>query len=107
MVAHPLQVAGVPLLKFQPVETHLRSSFVPGVNEVPGNVDSNHFSSRLCEGNRRRAIAAAEVQHPQWRRYPERLNQGFSRLTHHGGNLSEVAFFPQCFVWIHALEGRK
>ena len=39
-----LQVARISLLKFQPGETRLRSSFVPGVNKVPGNVDSDNVS---------------------------------------------------------------
>ena len=44
MVADTLQVARISLLKFQPVETRLRSAFVPGVDEVLGNVDSNNVS---------------------------------------------------------------
>ena len=28
-------------------ETRLRRSFVPGVNEIPGNVDSNNFSAQM------------------------------------------------------------
>ena len=43
MVADALQVARISLLKFKPVETRLGSPFVPGFNEVPGNVDSNHL----------------------------------------------------------------
>jgi len=102
MIADPLQVARISLLKLQPVETRLRSSFVPGFNEVPGNVDSNDFSPQTGQGNRRRAISAAKVQNPQRRRYSERLNECLARLAHQGGNLGEVAFLPQCFVWIHS-----
>jgi len=52
-------------------------------------------------GESRCAIAAAEVQHPQRRRYPKRLCNCFSRLSHQGGNLGKVTFLPQRFVWIH------
>jgi len=82
MVPDTLQVAGIALLKFQPVETSLRRPFVPGVNEVLGNVDSNNFSPQTGERNSRSAISAAEVQNPQRRRDPERFHQGFSRFTH-------------------------
>src|SRR5260221_8364423 len=100
MVTDPLQVARISLLKCQSFEPPLRSSFVPGVNEVPGNVDSNNFSTQKGEGNRRGAISAAEVQSPQRRRYLERLNDSFARLTHKGGNLGKVAFLPHRFIWI-------
>jgi len=46
MVADPLQVGRISLLKFQPVETRLRSALVPGLNEVLSNVNSNNFSSQ-------------------------------------------------------------
>src|SRR6185503_12538656 len=101
MVADPLQVARVSFLKGQSGETCLRSSLVPGVNEVPGNVDADNFSSHPRQGNGRGTITAAEVQHPQRRRYSERLYNGFSRLTHQGGNLRKVALLPQCFVRVH------
>ena len=43
MIADPLQVTRISLLKLQLVEARLGSPFVSGVNEVPGNVDSNYF----------------------------------------------------------------
>src|SRR6266487_135889 len=101
MIADPLQVARISLLKFQSAETRLRSSFVPGVNEVLGNVDSNNFSPQKGQRNRRSAISTAEVQNAKRRRHAERFNDCFSRLTHEGGNLGKVAFLPQRFVWIH------
>src|SRR4029077_1345017 len=101
MVADPLQVARISLLKCQSFETRLRGSFVPRVNEVPSNVDSDHFSPQSRQRNRRSAISAAQVQNPQRRRYPERFDYCFSRLPHQGGNLGKVAFFPQRFIWIH------
>ena len=102
MVADSFQVARVSFLKFQPVETRLRRSFVPGLNEVPGDVDSDNVGAHTGQRNRGCAISAAEVQSPQRRRDPERLNDCFSGLTHERGNLGKVAFFPQRFVWIHA-----
>ncbi len=82
MVVNALQVAGISLLKFQTLETGLRSSLVPGLNKVPGNVDSNNVSSQTGQGNCRSTISTAEVQNTQRRRYPERLNERLSRLTH-------------------------
>ena len=101
VIADPLQVARISLLKSQSVETRLRRSFVPSFNEVLGNVDSNNFSPQKGERNRCSAISAAEVQNPQRRRYLERLDDCFTRLTHEGGNLGKVTFLPQRFVWIH------
>src|SRR5258708_6273872 len=101
MVADPLQITGISLLKSQPVKTRLRSSFNPGLNEVFGNVNPTTCSPKRGERNRRSAISTAEVQNPQRRRDPERPHDGFSRFTHQGGNLGKVALFPQGFVWIH------
>jgi hypothetical protein len=60
----PLQVARISLLELQPVETRLRRSFVSGVHETAGYVDSNNFSAQLGQRNRGSAISAAQVQHP-------------------------------------------
>ena len=101
MVGDAVQVARISFMKLQTVETCLRSSPVSGFHEVPGNVDSSYFSPQKGQRHRRGAVSAAEVQGPQRRRYPDRLHDRFARFTHEGGNLCKVAFFPQCFVWIH------
>src|SRR6185369_263604 len=95
MVADPLQIARVTFLKCQSSEPRLCSSLVSGVNEVFGNVDSNHDSPQPGERDRRGAIAAAKVQHPKRWLYSERLYECFSRLTHQGGDLGKVPFLPQ------------
>src|SRR5882724_8752752 len=100
MVGDALQVAGIALLKSEAFQTRSGSPPVSCVDEIPGNVDSNDFRSQLSERNRRRAIAATQVQDADGRFYSERLNNCLARLTHQSGNLGEVAFFPQCFVWI-------
>ena len=94
MVADALQVARISFLKCQSSEARLCSSLVSGVNEVLSNVDSNNVSPQKGERNRSRAISATKVQHPQRRPYSERLYDGFSRLTHQGGNFGKVPFFP-------------
>jgi hypothetical protein len=101
MVVDPLQVARISLLKSQSVETRSRRSFVPGINEVLGYIDSNNFGPQKGYRKRCRAISAAEVQNAQRSLYPERLNDCFSRLTHESCDLGKVAFLPQSFVWIH------
>ncbi len=101
IVVDAFQIARISFLKLQPVETCLRGAFVPGLHQVPGDIDSHHIGAQTGQRNRRRAVSAAEVQRPQRRRYPEGLDDRFSGLTHESGNLREVAFFPQCFVWIH------
>src|ERR1700685_906002 len=101
MVAHLLQVARVSFLKLQTAETCLHSSSLPGSHEFSCNVDSSYFSPQTGKRHGRGAIAATEVQSAQGRRYPDRFYDALSRFTHEGGNLSEIAFFPQGFVRIH------
>ena len=50
MVVNALQVARISLVRFQSHETRLRPSFIPGVNKVPGYVDSNNFSPKRARG---------------------------------------------------------
>ncbi len=78
MVADSLQVGRIALLKFQASETRFSSAFVSSVHEVPGNINSDNFSSQTGERKRRGAISAAEVQNPQRRRDAERANERFS-----------------------------
>ena len=59
MVADPLQVSRIALLKFQLIETRLRGSLVPCVNQVLGDVDSNNFCPQKGERNGRSAVSAA------------------------------------------------
>ena len=80
MVADPLQVARIALLKRQSLEPRRRGPLVPGVDEVLGDVDADDVRSQLRQGNRRRAISAAEVQDPQRRRDPERLDERLRRI---------------------------
>ena len=87
-------------MKLQPIETRLRGSLVAGFHKVPGDIDSHHIGAQTGERQCRRAISAAQVQHPHRRRNAEGLDDRFSGLTHESGNLGEVAFFPQCFVRI-------
>jgi hypothetical protein len=88
-------------LEFQAGETRLRCSFGTGLNEVAGNIDANNLGAQKGERNRCRAVSAAKIQDPQGPRHPEGLNDGFSRLTHEGGNPSKVTLLPQRFVRIH------
>jgi len=63
--------------------------------------DANNLGAQKGERNRCRAVSAAKIQGPQGPRHPEGLNDGFSRLTHEGGNPSKVTLLPQRFVRIH------
>ncbi len=101
VVGDSVQAARVSFIKLQTVETCLCSSPVSGFHEVPGDVDSSDFSPHKGQRHRRGAVSAAEVQGPQRQRYPDRIHDRFARFTHEGSNLCKVAFFPQCFVWIH------
>src|SRR5262245_27015926 len=100
MVGDPLQVARIAFLKLQVAEARRRGSFVPGFNQVSGDIDSDNFSSQTGDWNCCGAIAAAQVQNLHLRSYPEGISDCFSRLTHERRNLCEIAFFPECFIWI-------
>jgi len=68
------QVARVSFLELQPAEIRRHSSSIAGVDEIPGNVDFQQPQPRQGQGNRRRAISAAQIEDAQRCRYPERLN---------------------------------
>ena len=49
-------------LEFQPGETGIRGSPIPGVNQISRNIDSQNIRPQLSERNRRGAISAAKIQ---------------------------------------------
>ena len=75
VVGDAFQIGRVAFLKLQVVQTRFGRPLVPGFDEVPGNVDSQDVGPQTGERQRRRAIAAAEVQHPKRRRDPEGLRE--------------------------------
>ena len=50
----PCEVAGVTLLKSQAPEALLRRPFIPGRDEIPGDVDSSNFCPETRQWHRRR-----------------------------------------------------
>src|SRR4030095_14606630 len=96
MVGDALQVGCVAFLKRQVAEACGSGSFVPGLNQVSGDIDPDNLSPQTGYWNCGGAIAAAQVQHFHLWFYSEGLRDNLSRLTHERSNLSEVTFFPQC-----------
>src|SRR5689334_23939919 len=102
MVIDAFQVAGITFLKPQPPEALFRRPFVPGLNEISGDIDSNNFSSQPGQWNRRGAVPTAEIQGPQRRPDPERFYDGLTGFAHERGNRGEITLFPKCFVRVHS-----
>ena len=50
IVGDAFQIARVSFLKLQPAETRFRGPFVPGFDEVPGDVDSRNFRPVRASG---------------------------------------------------------
>jgi hypothetical protein len=78
----------------------LRSPPIPSLDEVPRNIDAKHVCAKFRLGQCRGAIAAAEIEHLESFRDSESLHQRLSAFAHGIGNAREIAFFPECFVWI-------
>ena len=58
MVLDRLQFARISFLKFQTAETRFSGSPVPGLHEVPGDVDSSDFRPLKGQRQRRGAVSA-------------------------------------------------
>src|SRR5262249_39989818 len=48
-------------------------------------------------------IATTKIQNAHRRCNSQRFDDHLSGLAHEGRDLSKVAFFPQCLVWIHTV----
>ena len=40
------RIAGVAVMKLQPVETCIRRALVAGIHQIPGDVDSGHIGAQ-------------------------------------------------------------
>jgi hypothetical protein len=78
----------------------LRRAPVPSFHQVPRDIDSPHICTEFRRGQRCRAIATAQIQYFESFRDSECLDERLSALAHGVGDAREIAFFPECFVWI-------
>src|SRR5207249_6426575 len=99
-VRHLLQVRCVPFLKLKIGQPETRRPSVPGLDQVLSNIDPQHVGTEFRRGHSCGAVAAAEIQHLKSLRDSEFLHDRLSAFAHRVGNAREIAFFPQCFVWI-------
>src|SRR5437899_13021466 len=79
----------------------LRGALIPSIHQVGRDIDAQHVRSESRRGQCCRAIAASQVQHPKSFCDSESLHERLAAFAHGRGNAREVAFFPECFVWIH------
>src|SRR5262249_34409124 len=96
------QVAGIALLKREVREARFLGPPVAGVDEVPRDVDAEHIRAEVCRRQRRRSVAASEIENIKPFVHAEALDERLAALSHAAGNTSEVALFPQSLVWIHS-----
>src|SRR5450759_3180998 len=68
--------------------------------QVARDIDPDNVRSELRRGQRRGTIAASEIEDLESFRDSE-SHERLSAFAHGLGNAREVAFFPECFVWIH------
>src|SRR5438034_11653356 len=79
----------------------LRGALIPSVHQVARDIDAQHVRSEFRRGQCRGAIAASEIQDLEPFCDSESLHERLAAFAHGRGNAREVAFFPECFVWIH------
>src|SRR4029079_1894797 len=78
----------------------LLGALVPSLDQCSLDIDTGYISAELRGRQRRRAIAAAHIQHLHSFRDPEFLHERLAALAHRISDPREIAFFPKCFVRI-------
>src|SRR5262249_58126016 len=96
-----VQVARIALLEPEVRETMLPGTVVSGLDEVAGDVDAQHVRPAARRGQRRCAVATAEIEYPEPRLHAEALDQRLTALPHALRDAGEVALLPECLVRIH------
>src|SRR5207249_7530938 len=79
----------------------LLGASVPGIDQVPRDIDPQHVCAKFRLGNCRSAVPTSQIQHLHSFRDSEFLHQRFSAFAHRVCDAPEIAFFPECFVRIH------
>src|SRR5262245_40450276 len=90
------------MLESEVAETLCRSTAVSGLDEVPGNVDAQHVGAQPRCGQRRRPVAASEVEDFHSPRDTETLDECLAAFAHALGDAREVALLPECLIRVHA-----
>src|SRR5438874_1644993 len=96
-----VQIGGISFLKSAIGKPLFLCALVSGLNKISGNIDAQHFSSKSRGGQRRRAVAASEIQNFETLSDPEALDERLSALPHALRNTGKIALLPKCFVRIH------
>jgi len=82
----------------------LRRRFVgapgAGLDQIAGDIDAQDVGAKPGFRHGGRAVAAAQIEHLESGRDPERRDEGFSAPPHRLGDACEVALFPQRVVRI-------
>ena len=79
----------------------LCGALIAGLDQVPRNINAQHFRSQFRCWQRRGAVAASEIQNLKAFSDSESLHERLSAFAHGLSNAREVAFFPKCSVWIY------
>src|SRR5205814_8133606 len=101
LIPQLLQIRRIAFLKRAVGQAMLRGALIPSLHQVARDIDAQHVRSEFSRGQCRRAIAASEVQDLESFCDSESLHERLPAFAHGRGNAREVAFFPECFVWIH------
>jgi len=73
---------------------------VPSLDQVPRDIDAQHVGTEFCLGLSRSDIAATEIQYFKSFGDSESLHERLAAFAHRISDAREIAFFPECFVWI-------
>src|SRR6266568_1828873 len=64
LIRQLLQIGRIAFLKRAVGEAMLRGALTPSLHQVARDIDAQHVRSEFRRGQRRRAIATSEVEHP-------------------------------------------
>src|SRR5262249_31343326 len=80
----------------------LARTSVSRLDEITGDVDTQHVRPPTRRGQRRGAVSTAEIEHLEPRLHTEAFDDRIAALAHALGDAREVALLPECLVRIHA-----
>jgi len=100
VIGEPAQVGGIALLKVRVRQAFGLGAPGSGLDQVPRDVDTEDLGAAPRFRQRRRAVAAAEIQHFHARRNAEAIYERVSAFAHGCRDAREVALLPHGLIRI-------
>ena len=101
MIFQLVQIGRIAFLKLTIRQAFCFCAFVPGVNQVAGNIDAEHVRSKPRLRQCSCTIATSQIQNLEALDGPKSLDEHFTALSHALSDARKIAFFPKCLVRVH------